>query len=283
MRHQGRPAGLPLVAGVLAAGLLVGLAPLGRAALVDAASWIDAPLDGSLLPLAPRTVIAHSTDPSGVDQVVLDATGTVVPQQGAHGERLATTRFLWTPPGPGTYLLVVQARGRSGALGAPAVATVIVTDRLPPPATPTAEPPGSSSPGISPAPSSSPGSRPSPKPTRTPAPTRTPPPCSPPAPVLVFPDDRAVLDTPQPTFEWLYREPPACQPTQFRVEIVDVDGSFSAPLITGTVPASQFFWTVGQELDPCIVFMWRVRAVNHGVAGPASEVRTFRITARTCP
>ncbi|HET8786791.1 MAG TPA: hypothetical protein VFM38_14215, partial [Candidatus Limnocylindrales bacterium] len=138
------------IAALVAALVLASLPLLGRAALVEATSWIDAPLDGSHLPLAPYEVVAHSADQAGIAEVLFAVNGADVDaamQPGEEPSRLVTSRFRWVPPDFGTYVLTVQARNTAGELGAPASATVVIADNAAVPE-PTVAPGGS--PGGSP-------------------------------------------------------------------------------------------------------------------------------------
>ena len=83
--------------------MLVSLPLLGRASLVEATSWIDAPLDGAVLPPAPYSVVAHSADQGGVAEVVFEVDGVRLRSLADGGElRLLTSRFLWVPTGLGS-------------------------------------------------------------------------------------------------------------------------------------------------------------------------------------
>lgn len=196
---------IALVALVLAA-----LPPLGRAALIEATSWIDAPLDGAVLPYFPIVVVTHAADQSGVALAILEVDGQ--PDQTSEEDppaRLVTSRFLWFPPGVGTFHLTARGRNSNGEWGAPATATVLVEPGLPatsvaPSSTatplpssslgPSGSPAGSTSPTVSPGstttptgtpgatPRATPAVTPTPRPTATPTPTFTPAPTSPPTP-----------------------------------------------------------------------------------------------------
>lgn len=95
---------------LLLAVFLVGCAPELRAASVPQA-WIDAPLDGMVLPLAPYEIVAHAADPTGVSEIEFNVDGTVIGSVAAAGP-LFTARQSWSPDAPGEY--VIQARGANG-------------------------------------------------------------------------------------------------------------------------------------------------------------------------
>ncbi|MCJ7735583.1 MAG: hypothetical protein MUP11_13675 [Anaerolineales bacterium] len=82
-------------------------------------TWIDAPLDGSTLPLLPYKLVFHGASFVGVtefevqvDSVVM---ATVPPISSGSGGQQYGTMFLgeyeWTPPAPGIYLITVRAKG----------------------------------------------------------------------------------------------------------------------------------------------------------------------------
>jgi hypothetical protein len=108
-------------------------------------AWIDKPLDGSALPLAPVEVISHAADPSGIVQFELRVNGTVV-GTGANldaSSALATIDQTWNPPAPGDYTVEVRAQNSDGIWGDYAVVDVHVGAPVPSPAgtlTPAATP-----------------------------------------------------------------------------------------------------------------------------------------------
>jgi len=79
-------------------------------------AWIDAPLDGSTLPLAPVEVRAHGADPSGVSQFEFSVDGSVVGTWPAPGAASSLTMIVqtWDPPAPGAYTLRVRVQNGSG-------------------------------------------------------------------------------------------------------------------------------------------------------------------------
>lgn len=95
-------------------------------------AWIDAPLDGSTIPLAPYDVVAHASDASGISSFELKVNGQVLgttPVEGDQaGETIAHISHNWLPPAPGTYLLEVRAVSGNGEFGPAAFAQVHVGD-----------------------------------------------------------------------------------------------------------------------------------------------------------
>lgn len=95
-------------------------------------SWIDAPLHGSTIPLAPYQIVAHAAFPSGISQFELSITGQgpeIVPAPADQsGQTLVYINHMWTPPAPGTYLIQVRAAGPDGTYGQMVEAQVHVGD-----------------------------------------------------------------------------------------------------------------------------------------------------------
>ncbi len=82
-------------------------------------AWIDAPLDGARLPLAPYEIVFHITDDSLVTNGELSINGSIISvMPNPAGEtNLATLRYLWSPSEPGVYTLQVRAQGNNGIWG----------------------------------------------------------------------------------------------------------------------------------------------------------------------
>lgn len=108
----------------LAAGGLLAVVLAACAAPPQAAGpvvWIDGPLPGAHLPLAPYDVVAHASSPIGVALFELSVDGVVVRKDTlpspAYGQTLAHLAQGWTPPGPGTYVIAVRAADVGGVFG----------------------------------------------------------------------------------------------------------------------------------------------------------------------
>ncbi len=95
-------------------------------------AWIDAPLDGSTIPLASYDVVSHASDPGGMSTFELSVNGQVVSTDPAGGDQAGQTiahiSQPWLPPAPGTYLLEVRAANGNGDYGPSAFAQVQVGD-----------------------------------------------------------------------------------------------------------------------------------------------------------
>ncbi len=109
-------------------------------------AWIDAPLNGSILPLGEAyEVVFHIANPGGVVSGELSINDGVFAQPSNPDGSLspATLRVSWTPPQPGTYTLKVRAQSTGGEWGGYDTAVVNVIDRtitLTPTATSTVTP-----------------------------------------------------------------------------------------------------------------------------------------------
>ena len=93
-------------------------------------AWIDAPLDGSTIPLAAYDVVSHASDPGGMSEFELSVNGQVVSTDPVGGDQAGKTiahiSQPWLPPAPGTYLLAVRAANGNSEYGPSAFAQVIV-------------------------------------------------------------------------------------------------------------------------------------------------------------
>src|SRR5512145_3353026 len=93
-------------------------------------TWIDAPLDGSTIPLASYEIVLHVFDPAGVRQVELSANGSLLANLSNPdpGKQLATLKYSWRPSAPGNYTLKARAQSAGGGWGSESVAVVTVSD-----------------------------------------------------------------------------------------------------------------------------------------------------------
>ena len=117
--------------------------------------WIDAPLDGSNLPLAPYSVVAHANSADGVSRFAVSindgaAVECTADAAGASGDGTISAcllsrgsssggaapislRAAWSPPAPGRYVLRIRAQNLQGVWGADAEAAVSVGEETPTP------------------------------------------------------------------------------------------------------------------------------------------------------
>ncbi len=98
------------------------------AASIGTLAWIDAPLNGSTLPLAPINIVSHSSDQAGITQVELSVNGAVVrtDQNQAANQHLVLMSQTWTPTAAGNFKLLVRAQNLSGAWSDYAQTTITI-------------------------------------------------------------------------------------------------------------------------------------------------------------
>jgi len=91
-------------------------------------AWIDAPLDGSTLPLAPYEVVFHVSAADGVAQGELSVNGQVLVMQPNPDPAsfLVALYQLWVPGQPGNYTLRARAQSKGGQWSEYAVVNVTV-------------------------------------------------------------------------------------------------------------------------------------------------------------
>ncbi|MFO7943056.1 MAG: hypothetical protein R6U51_01970 [Anaerolineales bacterium] len=89
-------------------------------------SWVDAPLDGAVLPLAPYRVVIHGTDPGGVSALELRVDDEVLYmlQNPEPDQLLVSLERIWRPASSGSYVIQARAQNADGVWSAPASATV---------------------------------------------------------------------------------------------------------------------------------------------------------------
>ena len=180
--------GRTIICGVLVLVLALVLAACAPSSTQGPTAWLDQPLDGARLPLAPQEVTAHASDADGVASLEFYVDGTILVSAPSGGGVLEHATVGWNPGRPGVYTVSAKATDSQGNVGAEATAVVTVGEVVSPsPTVPSAGPASSPMPPtvtplpptMTPIPSTS---TPIP-PTNTPVPpTSTPPPPSPTSP-----------------------------------------------------------------------------------------------------
>jgi hypothetical protein len=97
-------------------------------------AWIDSPLDGFVLPLAPVDVMSHAADPTGIARFELSVDGGVISTDPSPDTAAAivTIHQAWIPTAPGVYTLKVRAMNPAGIWSDYAVAVVTIVGESPP-------------------------------------------------------------------------------------------------------------------------------------------------------
>ncbi len=217
----------------------------------QAHSWIDAPLDGSHLPLGPVAIVAHASDLSPIVSMELSVNGSVIatlPNTNS-GRLLAEAQQTWTPLAPGNYAIRVRAMNSSSVWGDYAESDVTIGN-APPVSPPTAVP----SPAVTTASAASP----------TGPATLGPPPINPPVPLAATPRTNA----PKPTATHTRTPQPTKTPTVVA----------SKPTLTDhSVSASLFYWGAGK----CTPKYVTIEAVGSDPTGISSIHVRFRLATQS--
>ncbi len=105
-------------------------------------SWIDAPLNGSVLPLAPVVVVSHSSDLGGINQIELSVDGALINTIASPdaSKTIVNVSQTWNPLGPGEYTLQVRAQNTAGSWGDYAMVVITILGGLTETPSPTATP-----------------------------------------------------------------------------------------------------------------------------------------------
>ncbi len=108
-------------------------------------AWIDAPLNGSTLPLGPVEIISHGSDLTGIAMMELSINGQVIRTDANSNSTISllTMHQLWEPTEAGVYEIGVRAQTPSGEWSAPALVTVTIVGET---VTPSTTPPPSATP-----------------------------------------------------------------------------------------------------------------------------------------
>jgi hypothetical protein len=78
-------------------------------------AWIDAPLDGSSLPLAPYTIVFHAFAAGNPQAVELTINSqAVTPDALELDQPLVTVSYLWSPEAPGRYVIAARTQDQKG-------------------------------------------------------------------------------------------------------------------------------------------------------------------------
>ena len=123
---------LLVVSLTLFATLAAGCGPQAEQIALGPGTWIDKPLPGTTIPVAPYEIVSHASSPQGIASFELSVDGQVVATndvpEDQHGETLAYIMQVWVPDGPGVYQLAVRAMDTAGDYGPMALVMVTVGD-----------------------------------------------------------------------------------------------------------------------------------------------------------
>jgi hypothetical protein len=207
-------------------------------------TWIDQPLDGAQLPLAPLTIQAHASGADGVEAIEFYVADGLVASVPAGGARLSEALIQWTPPAAGVYVISASAVDDRGNVGPKASVRVTVGDAAETPIPPSPTPQDALCAGDALS-----------------------------APALLSPEDGAALTGP-PLLGWSYPDT-SCHPASFAVDISQ-DASFAdTSLGFGTLDHNETSRAWPLAAGQC--YFWRVKAYVTDTFGPPSAAWTFCI------
>ncbi len=249
-------------------------------------AWIDSPLPGSVLPLGPVAVIAHTADSTGIVTGRLDVNGVTVAtvEPSNLWGTLADLRFEWVPTDPGFYELAVYGQARNGTWTPPGLtrveivgsgpASTTTTSTTRPPTTTTTRPTTTTLPTT----------------TTVPPTTTLPPTTTTTTTIATTTTTRCVIGIPSPTgpsevqrsktvlLSWTYS---GCAVEEFEIQLSREPG-FARIEQTGA--AGGELRSLPVTLPDCGTWYWRIRTYDLGVAGPWSGPGSFSVdTGRGCP
>ena len=94
-------------------------------------AWIDAPLDGSRLPLAETEIVFHIFAAGNPKAVELTINGQPVTLAApALSQPLATVRTAWSPAQPGRYVIVARCQDQKGVWSQPHTHVVVIGEAV---------------------------------------------------------------------------------------------------------------------------------------------------------
>jgi hypothetical protein len=96
--------------------------------IVSSQSWIDKPLDGSVLPLGLIEIVSHSANENGITEVETSINGEVIAIHSNPNvsQTLVTVYQDWNPLAPGKYTIMTRAKDPSDLWGEPAQADITI-------------------------------------------------------------------------------------------------------------------------------------------------------------
>ncbi len=224
-------------------------------------TWMDQPLDGVHVPLAPLVIQAHASDADGVASIEFYEAENLLAAVPTGDLRLGEASIQWTPTAAGIYVISVSATDSQGNTGPEASVQISVGD-LVMTGTPT------------PAPAQVLTGTPTPAPASAQCATETLV-----APVLLSPADGSTV-APDPVLTWSYPDE-TCHPYSYKIDVSE-DASFvNIGWGFGTLDYNETSREWPLPAGKC--YYWRVLAYVPDVYGPASSAWRFCIAGETGP
>ena len=97
---------------------------------IGSQTWIDSPLEGSQLPLAPVEIVAHASSQGEIASFEIKLNGQLLaettPDPASIDQTLMYTRYSWQPAAPGSYLIEVKAFDGNNQPGSPAQVMILI-------------------------------------------------------------------------------------------------------------------------------------------------------------
>jgi hypothetical protein len=209
--------------------------------------WIDRPLDGTIVPLAPLILQAHAVDANGIAKIEFLVSDSLISGVSTGGARMEEASIEWTPPAPGVYTLNVRAMDTQGNTNAHTPVSVQITVS------------GDTS-----------TSTPAPASGQCAAETLA-------APLLLSPVDGAAV-TGEPLLTWSYPDT-SCHPYSYAVDISSDTSFTDISLGFGTLDHNETSRQWPLPAGQC--YYWRVKAYVPDVNGPPSPAWSFCINDLT--
>jgi hypothetical protein len=222
-------------------------------------AWIDAPLDGSTLPLAPYNIVFHAFAQGNPAAVELTINGQQVSLDPVSFDQpLVTIHYQWSPMQPGSYIITAHTQDRKGVWSSAHTHTVMI---------------GSASPTSTPALTLTP----TPSLTLTPTPTLTSTAtftvtATPTAAELVF------INTTQPNR--VYRG--SCLPNQLTFEVTtnptnEINGMVVFTRLQDTNSSKNSGWDTGTVLNPQGNGVFR-RSINTSLLNGVGQFKSAQLS-----
>jgi len=91
-------------------------------------TWIDQPLDGSILPIQPIQIQAHASAEGGIYQMEFLTDEVQIALVDLGGARLEDATIQWTPANPGKHVIEVRAASSDGMMGQVSQVEIVILE-----------------------------------------------------------------------------------------------------------------------------------------------------------